>query len=120
MSRSVKYPKTLSDMMDVIESKLLRVNFEKTKARKLAEDIIFEVANYYGGRAFYLPIGRAMKTQLKHRRIFVDWKADMSIDDLAKKYETSFQNIYIILAKQRELRRKEAGGSNNNNINTHE
>lgn len=113
MSRAVKFPKTLSDMMDVIESKLLRVEgFEKTKVRGLAEAIVLEVANYYGGRSFYLPIGKAMKTQLKHRRIFADWKADMSIDDLAKKYETSFQNIYIILENQRALHRKCVGEKN--------
>ena len=104
-----KYPKTISNLMDVIESLLLRVwSFNKEKARSVAESVIIEIAKYHGGKMVYIPIGNALKVALKHRQIFMDWKADMPVDDISSKHEISIQTVYKVIKQQRKLNREKA------------
>lgn len=99
-----KWPGRLVEIFDVVNSCVKRNGVEKEKSSSLSEAIVSEIAQLFGGMQFYLPTGNKLKLALRDARIFTEFTGDNTAE-LARKYNLSQANIYLILKKQREERR---------------
>ena len=95
-----KWPQALWDLVDVVESKLK--THHANDARDLAYKAVSAIAEYHGGRMFYLPKGDSLKRAITHREIWDNFNGT-NIDDLVVKYKLGTQAIYDIIKKQRKL-----------------
>ena len=101
-------PRTLSDILAVIEAFFIRRNLQKTGASGLAKDVVRELATYFGGRPIYLPRGDRFNKALRNRAIY-ETHDGTNVTDLAREHRLSTKQVYEILANERE-RRKHARG----------
>ncbi|CAA0111577.1 Uncharacterised protein [BD1-7 clade bacterium] len=95
------WPQTLAEMVDVIESRLSREkDIKSEQANRLAKIVVFEIAQYFGGRPVYLPMGKRIEQALRDQDIWRDFTGD-NIDRLIKKYKLSHQSIRDAIQRQR-------------------
>ena len=55
---SAKWPKALSERLDVLCAELKRSGMAESQAARLARRLTMAQAHYMGGRAYYIPTGR--------------------------------------------------------------
>ena len=66
--------------------------------------IIAELANYFGGRQFYLPRGEVLERNLRDAEIF-RLVGRVKVLELSERFNLTQAQIYNIIKKQRALRR---------------
>ncbi|OBY54186.1 Mor transcription activator family protein [Aggregatibacter aphrophilus] len=99
-----KYEGLIGEMFDVLINEFEKNSKTKNEALELAESTVLTIANYFGGRSFYLPNGTRLKAQIRANRIFKEFKGD-NMNELTRKYSLSSPHIYAILRKQQKLRK---------------
>ena len=99
---------TLADVVACLEAAFQRMQPIPNTPREVAEIATLSLAEYIGGRALYLPRAHALKTELRHQRIYRDFTGD-NIRELVRKYRMSEQDIYGIIRKQRAIERELRG-----------
>ena len=99
-----KYEGIIGEMFDVLINEFEKNSKTKNEALELAESTVLTIANYFGGRSFYLPNGTKLKAQIRANRIFKEFKVD-NMNELTRKYSLSSPHIYAILRKQQKLRK---------------
>ena len=101
---SAKWPKALSDLVDVLGAELKRSGMAESQAARLARRLAMAQAHYMGGRAYYIPTGDNLKAALRDRAIWDEFNG-RNIDQLARKHGLSVPQTYAVVAAQRVLNR---------------
>ncbi|MBS4715617.1 transcriptional regulator [Aeromonas dhakensis] len=102
---TAKWPKALSELVDVLACELVRGGMEQDLAKAQARKLALVQAHYMGGRAYYIPTGEHIKAALRDRAIWDDFNG-RNIDFISRKYKVSVPQTYAILARQREINKK--------------
>ncbi|AXF76830.1 transcriptional regulator [Erwinia tracheiphila] len=102
-----RWPQLLADMVDLFCAELQRQGYDEVAARLSAGKLVGALANYYGGRAVYLPTGDALRAALRDNQLFDEWSRSRgNVDVLAKKHTLTHSTVYAILRQQLALHRK--------------
>ncbi|HHQ4569606.1 TPA: Mor transcription activator family protein [Aeromonas veronii] len=102
---TAKWPKALSELVDVFACELIRGGMEPDLAKAQARKLALVQAHYMGGRAYYIPTGEHLKAALRDRAIWDEFNG-RNIDQLARKHGLSVPQTYAVVAEQRELTRR--------------
>jgi len=98
------WPGVLADILDVITSRLLRDKMPEEQSGKLAQHVVVELANYFGGRMIYLPRDDKLRKALRDHEIYCRFKGN-NHDRLAQEYRLTVVQIYTIIREQRQAHR---------------
>ncbi|KAE9637969.1 Mor transcription activator family protein [Aeromonas veronii] len=101
---TAKWPKALSELVDVLACELVRGGIEPDLAKAQARKLALVQAHYMGGRAYYIPTGDHLKAALRDRAIWDEFNG-RNIDQLARKHGLSVPQTYAVVAEQRQLTR---------------
>ncbi|MGN5074101.1 Mor transcription activator family protein [Aeromonas veronii] len=101
---TAKWPKALSELVDVLACELVRGGLEPDLAKAQARKLALVQAHYMGGRAYYIPTGDHLKAALRDRAIWDEFNG-RNIDQLARKHGLSVPQTYAVVAEQRQLTR---------------
>lgn len=97
-----KWARSLVEFVEQIELTYVREGVPPDDALRLARLAVRSIAEYRGGRQFYLPRGDDLLAALRHADIFR--RANRSnIEALANEYKLSVSQIYRICRQQRAL-----------------
>ncbi|WP_439841217.1 Mor transcription activator family protein [Aeromonas veronii] len=99
---TAKWPKALSELVDVLACELARGGMGPEQAKAQARKLALVQAHYMGGRAYYIPTGDHLKAALRDRAIWDEFNG-RNIDQLARKYGLSVPQTYAVVAEQRQL-----------------
>ncbi|MCJ8219326.1 Mor transcription activator family protein [Aeromonas veronii] len=102
---TAKWPKALSELVDVLACELARGGMVPEQAKAQARKLALVQAHYMGGRAYYIPTGEHLKAALRDRAIWDEFNG-RNIDQLARKHGLSVPQTYAVVAAQRELTRR--------------
>lgn len=97
-----RWPQSLNDMLDVIEQAYRDCGASEASARRLAFMAMRALAQYHGGRSFYLPKGEDLDRALRDREIWERLRGN-NIPELAREYRLTEVQIYNIIRTQRAL-----------------
>ncbi|NJI10824.1 Mor transcription activator family protein [Aeromonas veronii] len=106
---TAKWPKALSELVDVLACELVRGGMEPELAKAQARKLALVQAHYMGGRAYYIPTGDHLKAALRDRAIWDEFNG-RNIDQLARKHSLSVPQTYAVVAEQRKLTRRKVQG----------
>ncbi|MGC5428567.1 transcriptional regulator [Aeromonas veronii bv. sobria] len=101
---TAKWPKALSELVDVLACELVRGGMAQEQAKAQARKLALVQAHYMGGRAYYIPTGDHLKAALRDRAIWDEFNG-RNIDQLARKHGLSVPQTYAVVAEQRQLTR---------------
>lgn len=102
---TAKWPKALSELVDVLACELVRGGMEPDLAKAQARKLALVQAHYMGGRAYYIPTGDHLKAALRDRAIWEEFNG-RNIDQLARKHGLSVPQTYAVVAEQRGLMKR--------------
>ncbi|MFQ1894857.1 Mor transcription activator family protein [Aeromonas veronii] len=102
---TAKWPKALSELVDVLACELARGGMVPEQAKAQARKLALVQAHYMGGRAYYIPTGDHLKAALRDRAIWDEFNG-RNIDQLARKHGLSVPQTYAVVAAQRELTKR--------------
>lgn len=106
LSAHCQWPQRMVEMYDVLSDAFQRLGgLGKPQALDLARIGIAELGHYFGGRAVYLPRGKALQRALRDTRIHAEFTG-RNHHELVDRYDLSVPTIYKILERQAELRRQ--------------
>lgn len=99
------WPQSLVDMLDVVTDAHVRKGVDPAAARDYAFTAMQALAEYHGGRMWYLPFGEGVAVAIRNKRI---WHAftGSNLHQLARDFELCEMAIYKILRRQRALHRR--------------
>ncbi|MEW5838364.1 MAG: Mor transcription activator family protein [Pseudomonadota bacterium] len=101
-----QWPAALVDLLDVA-AQSLKGQMPEEQAERVATTVIAAIANYHGGRQFYLPKGQGLERAMRDREIYRDYKHTReSVLQLAEQYRLTEQAVYKIIEEQRALHKK--------------
>jgi len=101
-----QWPSALVDLLDVA-AQSLKGQMPEEQAERVSATVIAAIANYHGGRMFYLPKGQGLDRALRNRAIYRAYKHTReSIIELAEQHRLSEQTVYKIIEEQRALHKK--------------
>ncbi|NJI07812.1 Mor transcription activator family protein [Aeromonas veronii] len=106
---TAKWPKALSELVDVLACELVRGGMAQEHAKAQARKLALVQAHYMGGRAYYIPTGEHLKAALRDRAIWDEFNG-RNIDQLARKHGLSVPQTYAVVAEQRGLVRTRIQG----------
>lgn len=101
---TAKWPKALSELVDVLACELARGGMAQEQAKAQARKLALVQAHYMGGRAYYIPTGDHLKAALRDRAIWDEFNG-RNIDLLARRHGLSVPQTYAVVAEQRQLSR---------------
>ncbi|MBL0612371.1 transcriptional regulator [Aeromonas jandaei] len=101
---TAKWPKALSELVDVLACELARGGMAQERAKAQARKLVLVQSHYMGGRAYYIPTGEHLKAALRDRAIWDEFNG-RNIDQLARKHGLSVPQTYAVVAEQRQLAR---------------
>lgn len=99
------WPQSLVDMLDVVADAHVRKGMDPAAARDYAFTAMQALAEYHGGRMWYLPFGEGIALAIRNKRIWHAFKGD-NVHALAREFDLSEMAIYNILREQRALHRR--------------
>ncbi|MCX0422092.1 transcriptional regulator [Aeromonas veronii] len=106
---TAKWPKALSELVDVLACELVRGGMAQEQAKAQARKLALVQAHYMGGRAYYIPTGEHLKAALRDRVIWDEFNG-RNIDQLARKYGLSVPQTYAVVAEQRLINKSKSQG----------
>lgn len=102
-----RWPRDLAAMLDVLESELGRQVHDETQARRLAAVAITALAEYHGGRMFYLPKGKGLALAIRDKQMWDSYRCNRDdVQRLAAVHGLTEQQVYTILRRQRAIHRR--------------
>lgn len=96
------WPQALTDMVTIVAAAYQREGQDAESAREQAFTAVRALAQYHGGRMFYLPKGESLDRAIRDRRIFEEM-GKRSAKDLAVAHGLTEQRVYEIYREQRML-----------------
>ncbi|MFM5640226.1 Mor transcription activator family protein [Aeromonas veronii] len=106
---TAKWPKALSELVDVLACELARGGMAQEQAKAQARKLALVQAHYMGGRAYYIPTGDHLKAALRDRAIWDEFNG-RNIDLLARKHGLSVPQTYAVVAEQRLINKSKSQG----------
>ncbi|MDO0944636.1 Mor transcription activator family protein [Chromohalobacter israelensis] len=100
-----KWPQGLADMLTVIESAHRRAGDDDETSRLRAFRAVRALAQFAGGRSFYVPKGERLDRALRDREIWEQFDGG-NVSALAAWTKLTEAQIYSILAEQRRMARE--------------
>jgi len=97
-----RWPKLLSDMVDVIADSSRRGGMTQDAAAEFARRTVIAMAVYFGGRQCYIPCGDALHRAMRDDRIWREHNGK-NVWALAKRHRLSEVSIQHIIKTQRAL-----------------
>lgn len=99
---------TLIEMASLAEAKLQEILTDRPdEVPKIARAVVYSICQTMGGSVVYIPRGDILRRALRNAEIFREWRDNNSrVDELARKFDLSSQAVYDIIARQRELHRR--------------
>ena len=97
-----KWEKALVEFIEVGEAALRRDGLGEEEAFKQARSVVLGIAEFRGGRLFYLPKGERLLKALRDMEIFRRAKAG-NIEALAEEHGLDVIHVYRIIREQRKL-----------------
>lgn len=99
----IEWPRTFAEIVDQTKHYLeTHHNISSDEALKQATGIGVLLAEFGGGRMFYLPSIKGVKKSLRDTKIWHEFNG-RNIAELCKRYDLTEMSIYTILKKQRAL-----------------
>ncbi|MFJ3469073.1 Mor transcription activator family protein [Pseudomonas sp. NPDC090201] len=100
---------TLTEMAGIAESKLREVLPDKPdQVPAIARAVVYAICETMGGAVVYIPRGNVLRRAVRDMEIFREWREkNTRPDELGRKFDLSSQAIYDIIARQRELHRRQ-------------
>lgn len=100
---------TLVEMSSIAEAKMSQLLPDRPDdAAKIARAVVYEICQTMGGAVVYIPRGDKLRRALRDDEIFREWRDKNTRPDmLARKFDLSSQAVYDIIARQRELHRRQ-------------
>lgn len=113
-----RWPRELVRAIEVIEAAYIGAGYAEDVAFELARAGILALADYGGGRQFYLPRGNSLQTALRDACIYRRSRRG-NIPELAAEFRLSDRQVWRILRQQYHMHRskvqlslfEEQGGS---------
>lgn len=99
------WPQLLTDMLQVVQAAFIDNGAQPEQARELSFVAMRALAQYHGGRTFYLPRGDRLEQALRDARMWDEFNGK-NIGDLCSRYRLTEQRVYQVLAEQRTLRQR--------------
>ena len=101
-----KWPERLADFHDLMEDYFNKsLKLDDKASHKHADQLTSLVAQYFGGRPFYMPKGKSLTRSLRDIEIYKKYTG-RNQEELAEEYDISTAQIYAIISKQRKLRQR--------------
>jgi Mor family transcriptional regulator len=97
-----KWARTLAEMVDVLAADRRRRGEDEDVALADAQHTVLVLAEYQGGRQYYLPRGAALRNALRDRVIYHQAKRG-NIDTLAERYGITTRRVEQIVAEQHAI-----------------
>lgn len=89
-----------------IASTFKQQGLEAGLAAELAQAAVEHLRRRHAGRILYIPHARYAAADDRQNEMIRDWRAGLTVEDIAKRYEVSNRWVYAVLAKRR---REDAG-----------
>ena len=93
-----RWPEMMYAIFESLRFECKKLNIDE----RMAMIMLARLCKDVGGVQFYFPKGEVLEHQLKSMNIWRDFDGN-NIFELAKKYDTSTQNIYAAIRKMRAL-----------------
>ena len=108
MSLQERTADTMAHILTVISEKLIAEGVKEDEAEAIAYQTCDEIRKNFGGSYIYLQKGREVATQLKHCKIYSEFRGNNQ-QELADKFDMSLQAVYRVLkaAQQKEFDEKQ-------------
>lgn len=100
-----RWPQELVNAIEVLESAYHRAGYSDEAAFALARTGMVALADYRGGRQWYLPRGDALTTALRDAEIYRRARRD-NIGTLADEFELTERHVWRIVRQQYALHRR--------------
>ncbi|QFU23768.1 hypothetical protein FM038_017375 [Shewanella eurypsychrophilus] len=96
MSQSERSAAFLVDMLIHTETMLTEFGIEKDKAAEMAQNIVDQLRQTYGGEQFYFPRGDSLDVTLSHHKIYAKFRGHNHVQ-LSKEFDVSVTHIYRVV-----------------------
>ena len=97
-----KWPANLAAMVDVLHATLRERGHDDDAALDDAEHCAIAIAEYQGGRNYYLPTGKRLKDFVRDRAIYLASNGRNKAE-LALRYDLTERRVEQIVAEQRAI-----------------
>lgn len=104
-----RWAQALVDMVRVQEAVYLRHGRSKEDAFALAREGVMALAEYFGGRMWYLPRGDRLRVAMRDAEIFRRARRG-NVRDLAEEFSLSEPQLYRIIRQQHALHLRKIQG----------
>ncbi|MEZ1841617.1 Mor transcription activator family protein [Pseudomonas putida] len=102
---TANYTNSMIEMIEIIEH-AIDVEMERDASpAHLANATVLALCRVLGGTAVYVPKAAAFKKSIRDKQMFKDFRAGMTVREIAKKHKTSTQLVYDIIGEQRNFPR---------------
>ena len=101
-----KWPQNAAIIIDIAASALRNDGIEHECATNLAGKSLWAIANYEGGRHFYLPRGDELKAFIRNRELYHAWQRGAKYDQLAAQSGLTLTRVLQIINEHAALWRR--------------
>jgi Mor family transcriptional regulator len=95
-----KWAPLLSNLVAVLTTSRQRSGDDADTAFRTAQKDVVAIANYFGGRVIYLPMGKRLKLALRDIEIYRKFNGN-NVPELAAEYGINEIHLYKIIRQQR-------------------
>ncbi|WP_296280584.1 Mor transcription activator family protein [Pseudoxanthomonas sp.] len=106
---ATKWAQGLVQLIEVQEATFQRLGVDEAEAFRLARAATLAIAEFHGGRQWYLPRGDDLATALRDAEIYRRARRG-NIQDLAREYQLTDQHVWRIVRQQRALHLRKIQG----------
>jgi Mor family transcriptional regulator len=99
------WPKTLIELAEVFTAHFAERGLADEEAKREARSLVLTLAQYFGGRMWYVPRGDTLRNALRDLEIWHRFDG-RNAQALAAEFRLSFVHVYRVIAEQRRLHRE--------------
>lgn len=97
--KAINWPNIMLEMAEVIEHSIDKEMDKDASPKHLAKSAVIAICSVMGGSTLYIPYGKVLERKLMREALYRDFLDGMEHKDLIKKYKTSSQTVYRIIAE---------------------